>query len=739
MKKKAIIAVMGVVIAFLALQLEISQCWATTIRTIQSGFVASGESPLRFDVNAIDSQPNVLLIIVDALRADHLSSYGYNRQTSPFLDAFIGAEGVQFSDVTSTAAWTHPSNAGTFTGIRSFNLGIRWEDDSAHLPEDVDTLAEHLQDAGYYTAGFVHPVVSNKLGFGQGFDLYVDGWSSEPDRWDNIRAGQINEYAMNWLDSNWTKEANDRQPLFLFMYYFDPHTWYDPPPPYDTLYDATYTGTLTSDVYQHGKDVVSGKIVPTERDVEHLIALYDGEIAYWDSQLEQFLIHLRDLDLLENTIIVVTSDHGEMFGEHDKWLHRSCLYEETLRVPLLVRYSGVISPNLVIETPVHNMDIMPTIMDLVNLPVPPGLDAVNLHPLIQGGTLKIKRDILSEQNGITDTSHPAYWLAPRYDLRSIRRDKWKLVHHMGGLSSDELYLLHPSSLYERNDLSGVETELVRNLREDLLTQLGEVFTITGRIADMSGAPFGGITVANQERITTVTSSNGAYSFTNLSPGTYVLTPTLTDYIFSPSKRTVSVPSDIDQNFVIMKGAISATVKPTCTTTLVYTNTQGLLTQLNVPANAVTRSTTLVLNPFLPKAKNGYAFARHAFELVAHWNEGEAMVSLLRRDWQGREFKSNGYERSIRQPHFAFSVPVTVTLHYNQEDMTAIADNEQLALYWWKDNQWQPATQTCVPDTEQLHSINDQTISVPICRTGRFGLFGPSYNLLYLPVILRDKL
>jgi arylsulfatase A-like enzyme len=220
-------------------------------------------------------------------------------------------------------------------------------------------------------------------------------------------------------------------------------------------------------VYQDGQVVVSGEIVPTEQDVEHLIALYDGEIRYWDVYLRQMLLYLEDNHLLDNALVVVTADHGEMFGEHDKWAHGSSIYEEVVRVPLMMRYTGVISPGQVVTTPVQSIDLMPTILDLVGMPVPTDVQAVSLRSLIQDGTIQIPHDVFSEVDALTDPGHALYWTAPRVDLRSIHRADWKLIHHVGDWQSDELYLLQESSPYEGDNLLLSEPSRAQELRQDL--------------------------------------------------------------------------------------------------------------------------------------------------------------------------------------------------------------------------------------------------------------------------------
>lgn len=412
--------------------------------------------------------PNVILIFVDALRSDHVSAYGYERDTTPNLDAFIADQGVCFQNVTTTAPWTCPAVAATLTGRNPSNLGVSWDTTADSIPQEENTLAEYLRDAGYYTVGFANNYCTQgRLGFDQGFDVYDDYLAYEHTTSNKARAELVNERVGDWLENTWATEISGTQPLFLFIYYFDPHTWYDPLPPYDTLYDSTYTGTLTSEVFQNGRDVVSGEIAPTARDIEHLIALYDGEITYWDDHLGQALTQLENTHVLGNALIIVMSDHGEMFGEHNQWVHGGSLYEEVLRVPLLMRYTGVISPGLVVTTPVQNMDVMPSILDWVGGDIPDNLQAVSLRPLVEGETSQLGRDVFSEVDASPGPDSP-FWIAPPVAMRSIRRDQWKLIHRVGNSDTDELYQLNPNSIYEADNLILSEPALAQELHQAVL-------------------------------------------------------------------------------------------------------------------------------------------------------------------------------------------------------------------------------------------------------------------------------
>ena len=277
------------------------------------------------------------------------------------------------------------------------------------------------------------------------------------------RAEEVNARVIDWLDTAWAAQGGD-QPLFLFVYYFDPHTWYDPLPPYDDWYDATYTGTVTPEQFGVGESVVSGDLVLSPRDLEHVIALYDGEIRYWDEQFGLLLDHLEGMGLLENMLVVLTSDHGEMFGEHGHWVHGSALYEEVLRVPLLVRYPGIVAAGGAISVPVQNMDLMPTLLAYAGIPLPGNLQAASLLPLLAGETPTSTRPVFSEVAALTDPSHPLYWTAPRTPLRSMRADGWKLIHPLDG-SGDELFLLAEQSPYEGENVAGEEP-----LRADQMQQ-----------------------------------------------------------------------------------------------------------------------------------------------------------------------------------------------------------------------------------------------------------------------------
>lgn len=427
------------------------------IPTVQVLPSPAGTSPLT-------TTPNIIFITVDSLRADHISGYGYGRNTTPNLDNFIN-EGAHFTQANVTAPWTFPSNASTLSGRLPSAINIVWDDNSSSIPASEVMLAEYLHDAGYYTAGFITAYyVKSQFGFGQGFDVYQDYAASNAN---STLADQLNSHTIDWLETTWTPTLSGTQPLFLYLYYYDPHSWYVPPPPYDVMYDSTYTGTLTGEVYQDAQGVVSGQIVPTARDIEHLLALYDGEITYWDVYFGEMMAYLDSIGLLDKSIVIVTSDHGQMFGEHDKWLHHNALYEEVLRVPLVVHFPGVVPAGTTITEPVQTMDVTPTLLDWLNITPTTPQHGWSLTTLLEGQNQPLERVLFSEIDGVSDPNHPAYWIAPHFTLRSVRDENWKYIHNVGADPLDELFVIQPQSPYETTNEIQNEPAVAANLFQQL--------------------------------------------------------------------------------------------------------------------------------------------------------------------------------------------------------------------------------------------------------------------------------
>jgi arylsulfatase A-like enzyme len=306
--------------------------------------------PVLHDRAAYRGSRGVVLISIDTLRRDHVSLYGYPRRTMPGLEA-LARKAVVFDDAVSTSSWTLPAHASLLTstypgvhGATSSKLGL-----SPSLP----TLASTLRESGFFTQAVVtHVYLSREYGFGEGFDRH----RYLPE----TRAEEVTDQAIAFLQSR-----GDRD-YFLFVHYYDPHWHYDPPPPYDTAFDSGYAGKATG-VWWEFKDLDAGSIEP--EDLDHIEALYDGEILYTDRQLERLFQEMKRFGVFDDALIVVTSDHGEEFLDHGSWEHQKTLYEEQLRVPLLLKLPRTERARRVSEQ-VSLLDVAPTILEALSVPRP---------------------------------------------------------------------------------------------------------------------------------------------------------------------------------------------------------------------------------------------------------------------------------------------------------------------------------------------------------------------------------
>lgn len=250
-----------------------------------------------------------------------------------------------------------------------------------------------------------------------------------------------------------------------------------------------------------------------------------------------------------------------------------------------------------------------------------------------------------------------------------------------------------------------------------------LFSLSGHIHDSSDHSIPNVNVSAGAGYSATTDASGVYTITGLVTGTYTITPTAESsakngWTFEPPTRTVSVPPDATgQDFTILPGPISTTLKMSGTasiaTRLIYTDTQGLTTTLDFPAGSVPQTTTIILTPTLATGETGFAFACHAFELEAY-QDGSLQSGLI------------------------FSTPVTVTIHYSDDDVRAVTGESELALWWWTGSEWRDVAQTCDPASTYTRDATNNMLKVPICHLSLFGLFGPgSSHRIYLPLVLRN--
>ncbi len=320
---------------------------------------------------------NVVVVLVDTLRADHLSLYGRSVENAPELDAWASG-GMVFEQAVSQNGWTVPSVASLFTSLYTGCHDALFFDDNARIDGDelrsgLDTLAEVFDAAGYDTAALLKSVViTEERGFAQGFDTFesVAGYRD----W-NTSAEELTDAALSWL------EERDQDPFFLYLHYMDPHSSYWAPEPYYELFDQG-TGSSVTGEHTQVTAFKAGTESFDDADLERLHALYDGEIAYLDSQLGRLFGQLEALGHAEDTLVVLTADHGEAFYEHQNWLHEH-LFQENVHVPLAIVGPGVTSGR--VAGWVQVMDVAPTVVSQAGLDVPESWAGRDLGSALVGG------------------------------------------------------------------------------------------------------------------------------------------------------------------------------------------------------------------------------------------------------------------------------------------------------------------------------------------------------------------
>ena len=340
---------------------------------------------------------NVILISIDSLRADHLGCYGYERNTSPNIDR-VAAQGARFRTALSTTSWTLPSHMSMLTSRYVLSHGVIARNDG--LPEKIPTLAESLKTAGFATGGVVAAAfLDARYGFARGFDSYDESAIAVKMYQPNLVAGPAPETIKlahssdpaaesTDLAMKWVQEHQDRR-FFLFLHYWDVHFDYDPPPPYDTMFDPDYQGSLSPEGFIFNR-AINRKM--DRRDLEHVLALYDGEIRWVDDHLGRLLRQLDQLGLSGRTAVIITADHGDEFFEHGGKGHTKTLYSEVLHVPLIIRAPGV-PAGLLVETPASQVDLMPTVLDLAGVPGPAAMEGLSLRAALRGEDLPARKEV----------------------------------------------------------------------------------------------------------------------------------------------------------------------------------------------------------------------------------------------------------------------------------------------------------------------------------------------------------
>jgi arylsulfatase A-like enzyme len=461
----------------------VTASWITPLASILSVLALTAifdAAPLRARavVPPAAHRPNVILVVLDTVRADHLSVYGYERDTTPNLRSFA-REAVQFIEAISSDGMTLTSHASLFTGLYGLRHGAHPSLDAPGgrpLADEFETLAEILSRNGYETAaivantGYLRPFFNLHQGF-RYYDVrgprmrlegcprfFLRGGLSEaalwllPDsdlsRWTR-NAEEINRAAFEFL----AMERERERPLFLFLNYMDAHRPYVAPPPFrdrfpgrDPRYGARHHRRLT-------REVMTGKRPISLSERNHLVSQYDGALAYLDAQLGQFIERLKAENLWENSLVIVTSDHGESLGERNLIEHGSAAVQSQLRVPLLIRYPA--GPRAkIVSVRASAVDLLPTVLSAVGIEIPAGLDG---RSLLDEESLS-GRPVFAESypTGITMALNRRY----RLPERAVYEGRWKLIDSR--LGRRELYdlLADPS---ETVDLYSVKPAIAEHL------------------------------------------------------------------------------------------------------------------------------------------------------------------------------------------------------------------------------------------------------------------------------------
>jgi len=394
-----------------------------------------------------DEFSNIILISIDSLRSDHLGCYGYEKKTTPNIDK-LADDSVLFANAISTTTWTLPAHMSMLTALSpEVHQVIK---DKVRLSKNATVCAEILKEAGYLTAGFVSaPYLHSEFGFNQGFDLYDDYtiyYSSNRESHRGITAPKTHKRVKKWL------EKNHRHSFFLFIHYWDVHYDYNPPPPYDTMFDPDYKGKITAEDFERNHRINPSM---SKRDLEHIIALYDGEIAFTDSYIGRLLEYLQQLGIYDKTLIILTADHGDEFFEHGRKGHRKNLFDETLKVPLMIKFPSSGWKGKHIGKQVQIIDIVPTFLSYLSFNWNCKFQGESLMPLIIGET---------------DESKPHHFADLHGKLKCVRTNQAKYIINMERKKKAQLFNLQKDKA-EEHDIAMSKPTLRKRMRKTLMDWL----------------------------------------------------------------------------------------------------------------------------------------------------------------------------------------------------------------------------------------------------------------------------
>lgn len=414
---------------------------------------------------------NVIMILIDALRADHLSLNGYKRKTSPNIDE-IANENVFFCNGITAIPSTTPSIASIMTGLYPHSHGLRFVH-RQKLNSKITTLPEILQAHNYRTIGYDLGSIGD--GLEKGFDAFsLLSWRilnkikriiTKSINW-NRRIEEAEEVTV-FAKKQIKKHKGEK--FFLYLNYPDLHWPYKPPKPFCEMFDPDYKGEHLFNDWDNKierGDMIFNNTLPKE-EIYHAIAHYDGTIRFIDIQIGQIIKYLEEIKLIDKTLILITADHGESLGEHNLYFqHTLSLYDEGIRVPLIISSPTIKQPKK-IETQVQSTDIMPTILEILGIPLIENIDGKSLVPLIKGEKFDRKYSFAENGELLFQQNNRSFFRGIKGKWRMIRTNEWKLIY-IPHPENDifELYNLKKDPK-ETINLIGKEPEIAKELKEEL--------------------------------------------------------------------------------------------------------------------------------------------------------------------------------------------------------------------------------------------------------------------------------
>ena len=430
------------------------------------------------------TKPNVLLIGVDSLVADHMSCYGYPRHTTPHIDRFA-QDGALFERTYSAHIPTTSAYSSMLSGMDCFNTQVVALRHKGPLRPEVKTLAEILGESGYNTTsvGF-----SGNPG-SRGFDNYLEysGWGSWAEG-RSPKAQNLNNVTIPELD----RLIDQSDPFFLFLRHMDPHAPYLPPEPYERMFyhgdecDPSNTSMQPVMTFKPFCDFFASWMPPGITDKDYVIAQYDGAIAYMDASIQAIFNALETRGVLDNTIVIFNGDHGETLYDHECWFDHHGLYDVTLHVPLIIRYPRAVPAGERVSGFNQHKDLVPTILELAAIQTDIDFDGRSLMPMVEGKVASHESEFY-----ITECT----WMRKH----GWRTPHWKLIAAL----EPDFHFKPATELYnliedpdENNNLAGTRPDIVAGLQDRMHAWIAKREKETGLMNPMTtqgawveGAPF----------------------------------------------------------------------------------------------------------------------------------------------------------------------------------------------------------------------------------------------------------